>query len=406
MKKLLLAASVAAFTHSVAAFELPDLSKAYGGAMFSYIEAAGARPSDYGTGFQLVGGLPLTEHLNLEATSFLSYLPRNTDDTADGNVGLGVDLLVIQRKGLWSSFLLGGFGAVYDDVSSQGQAAPYINLGVGLARALPWKNLSVRGEVRGVYDFNDNLGYDPGTKSSAGTDLRFNLGLVYGLFGQEPVPPPPADTDGDGVSDPSDQCPNTPPGTAVDAVGCPLPPADTDGDGVVDSLDQCPDTPAGTVVDARGCPPPAPVGNPDLDGDGVPNDLDQCPDTPAGFKVDGIGCMVEQTVALQSVNFEFGSDALTAEAKAILDGIAKSLVAQAAVKVQVTGHTDSLGPQSYNLTLSQKRAKSVIAYLTSTGVAAARLSSEGEGEFSPIASNDTEEGRAKNRRVEFKILTQ
>ena len=152
--------------------------------------------------------------------------------------------------------------------------------------------------------------------------------------------------------------------------------------------------------------PPAPVGNPDLDGDGVLNEADQCPDTPQGFKVDGVGCMIEQTVALQSVNFEFGSDALTTEAKAILDGIAKSLAAQTAVKVQVTGHTDSLGPQSYNLTLSQKRAKSVIAYLTSTGVAADRLSSEGEGEFSPIASNDTEEGRAKNRRVEFKILTQ
>lgn len=406
MKKLLLAASVAAVTSSVSAFELPDTSKAYGGGMFSYLATDDARPSDYGTGFQLVGGLPLTENLNLEATAFLSYLPRNTDDTADGNAGLGLDLLIIQRKGLWSSFLLGGFGAVYDDVSSQGQAAPYINIGVGLARALPWKNLSVRGEVRGVYDFNDNLGYDPNVNAGGGTDLRFNLGLVYGLFGQEPVPPPPADTDGDGVADPSDQCPNTPPGTAVDAVGCPLPPADTDGDGVVDTLDQCPGTPAGTVVDARGCPPPAPVGNPDLDGDGVLNDADQCPDTPQGFKVDGVGCMVEQTVALQSVNFEFGSDALTAEAKAILDGIAKSLAAQTAVKVQVTGHTDSLGPQSYNLTLSQKRAKSVITYLTSVGVATERLSAEGEGEFSPIASNDTEDGRAKNRRVEFKILAQ
>ncbi|TAJ55132.1 MAG: hypothetical protein EPN60_05095 [Nevskiaceae bacterium] len=406
MKKLLLAASMAAVTSGVSAFELPDLSKAYGSGMFSYVATEEARPSTYGTGLQLIGGVPLSDKVNLEATTFLSYLPRDTDDTADGTLGLGLDLVAIQRKGMWSSLLLAGAGGIYDDVSSKGSVAPYINFGVGAARALPWKNLSIRGEARVVYDFNDHLGYDPNEKTGAGTDYRLNLGLVYGLFGQEPVPPPPADTDGDGVADPSDQCPNTPPGTAVDAVGCPLPPADTDGDGVVDTLDQCPDTPAGTVVDARGCPPPAPVGNPDLDGDGVLNDADQCPDTPQGFKVDGVGCLVEQTVALQSVNFEFGSDALTAEAKAILDGIAKSLAAQTAVKVQVTGHTDSLGPQSYNLTLSQKRAKSVIAYLTSVGVATERLSAEGEGEFSPIASNDTEEGRAKNRRVEFKILTQ
>ena len=229
--------------------------------------------------------------------------------------------------------------------------------------------------------------------------------MVYG-FAFKPAEVPPADTDGDGVIDPADQCPNTPPGTAVDAVGCPLAPTDSDGDGVFDTLDQCPNTPAGDRVDERGCTITAPAGNPDLDGDGVLNTADQCPDTPTGFKVDVVGCMVEQTVALQSVNFEFGSDALTAEAKTILDGIAKSLAAQTAVKVQVTGHTDSLGPQSYNLTLSQKRAKSVIAYLASTGTDAGRLSSEGEGEFNPVASNDTEEGRAKNRRVEFKILTQ
>ena len=76
------------------------------------------------------------------------------------------------------------------------------------------------------------------------------------------------------------------------------------------------------------------------------------------------------------------------------------------MQVQVSGHTDALGPQSYNLGLSQKRAKSVVTYLTEKGVDKARLKSDGEGEFSPIASNDTEAGRAENRRVEVELTAQ
>jgi mono/diheme cytochrome c family protein len=113
------------------------------------------------------------------------------------------------------------------------------------------------------------------------------------------TPAADADTDGDGVTDDVDLCPDTPVGTAVDATGCPVeqtPPADTDGDGVTDDADLCPDTPAGTAVDATGCPveqtSPA-----DTDGDGVTDDADLCPDTPAGTAVDASGCPVEQTPA-------------------------------------------------------------------------------------------------------------
>lgn len=403
MKKMLWAVAAASLSASATAAPLTfDISKAYVGALGSYLLTDTARPNDYGVGVQLLGGLPLHENLNLEANAFVHYLPRKSDSKADLSHGLGFDLLLIQHAPKASSFVLAGGGVVREDVGHIENIAPFANVGFGVMGALPLDNLSWRAEARGVLNFNDNA-----TEDSADPvlDVRLGLGVVYG-FDFKPEVVPPSDTDGDGVMDPTDQCPNTPPGTAVDAVGCPLAPADTDGDGVVDTLDQCPGTPAGEKVDERGCTLPVPVGNPDLDGDGVLNAADQCPDTPTGFKVDGVGCMVEQTVALQSVNFEFGSDALTAEAKAILDGIAKSLAAQTAVKVQVSGHTDSLGPQSYNLTLSQKRAKSVIGYLGSVGVDAARLSADGEGEFAPVASNDTEEGRAKNRRVEFKILTQ
>jgi len=403
MKKLLWAVAAASLSATATAAPLTfDISKAYIGGLGSYLLTDSSRPNDYGAGILVLGGVPLSEHLNLETNAFAHYMPRENDSKADLSHGLGVDLLLVQRAEKASSFILFGAGVVREDVGHIENVAGFTNLGFGFMGKLPVENLSWRAEARGVLNFNDNA-----TETSADpvTDIRLSLGVVYGL-GYKPKEVPPADTDGDGVIDPTDQCPATPPGTAVDAVGCPLAPADTDGDGVVDTLDQCPATPAGDKVDERGCTVVVPAGNPDLDGDGVLNTADQCPDTPTGFKVDGVGCMVEQTVALQSVNFEFGSDALTAEAKAILDGIAKSLAAQTAVKVQVTGHTDSLGPQSYNLTLSQKRAKSVVTYLTSVGVDAARLTSEGEGEFAPIASNDTEEGRAKNRRVEFKILTQ
>src|SRR5213594_1347422 len=90
----------------------------------------------------------------------------------------------------------------------------------------------------------------------------------------------PADSDGDGVPDGIDQCPNTPPGATVDAKGCP---ADSDGDGVPDGLDKCPNTPQGAVVDASGCPL-------DSDLDGVPDGIDKCPNTPPGSKVDATGC--------------------------------------------------------------------------------------------------------------------
>ena len=97
---------------------------------------------------------------------------------------------------------------------------------------------------------------------------------------------PPPDADGDGVADANDLCPDTPAGTAVDADGCTAPPPDGDGDGVSDALDQCPNTPPGTIVNPNGCTAPPP----DSDGDGVSDAFDLCPDTPRGTAVDGVGC--------------------------------------------------------------------------------------------------------------------
>jgi len=213
----------------------------------------------------------------------------------------------------------------------------------------------------------------------------------------------PKDADGDGVLDNVDQCPDTPAGDKVDAKGCSLP-KDGDGDGVLDNVDKCLDTPAGDQVDASGCSLPK-----DSDGDGVTDDKDRCPSTPAGVKVDDEGCQVlfepgKKALILEGVNFETGKAELTPESRAILDGVAESLVANEEIRVQVGGHTDSRGSAALNKRLSAARAESVRQYLISKGVAADRLTAAGFGPSRPIASNKTAAGRAQNRRVELTRL--
>ncbi|MDR5898363.1 OmpA family protein [Halomonas vilamensis] len=188
------------------------------------------------------------------------------------------------------------------------------------------------------------------------------------------------------------QCPSygeVPAGVAVDAEGCPL---DSDGDGVPDYRDQCPGTPAGVAVDAKGCPL-------DSDGDGVPDYRDQCPDTPAGVEVNALGC--PESLILEGVNFEFDSAQLTSAARQELAIVGERLANNPGVRVSIEGHTDSVGSAAYNKELSQRRAESVASYLQQYGVDADRMMATGYGEERPIASNDTDEGRAENRRVEL-----
>lgn len=211
----------------------------------------------------------------------------------------------------------------------------------------------------------------------------------------------PMDADGDGVCDGIDKCPNTPKGVKVDATGCP---PDADGDGVPDYLDKCPDTPKACKADANGCPI-------DSDKDGVCDGMDKCPDTPAGKKVDANGCPIseyipepEKPVVLTGVHFEFNKSILTPDSKTILDKVAASLIERPDVKVEIAGHTDSKGSDAYNLKLSNARADAVMQYLIGKGVKADNLTAKGYGESQPIADNKTDEGRAKNRRVELRRI--
>ena len=316
-------------------------------------------------------------------------------------------------RGPWQPFALLGLGRTdfeYDGVidsvdDTQG------NLGVGVFGALT-PRWSMRADIRGVYS------------EEAGSFSPFLFMGLSAILG--PVESAaPTDTDGDGVPDRRDDCPNTPPGRTVDASGCEL---DSDGDGVVDGDDACPNTPAGTEVDARGCPPDAdtdgdgvadkdddcpntPAGVEvdrngcalDSDGDGVPNYQDECPNSEAGALVDQKGCYVvlEEDVTIDmSIEFDTNSaDIRSSEIPEIRDAV-KFLRQFPAANAVIEGHTDNTGAESYNQGLSERRAQSVYNYLINqAGIPASRLTYVGYGESRPISSNDTGEGRQRNRRV-------
>jgi len=143
----------------------------------------------------------------------------------------------------------------------------------------------------------------------------------------------------------------------------------------------------------------------DSDNDGVIDRLDDCADTPVGFAVDDKGCSIIE-FKFGGVNFEPKSFELTEESKLILDEAAITINASPEIqKIEVQAHTDYKGSGEANLKLSEKRALSVRDYLVSQGVRENRLVAKGYGESLPIADNKTVEGRAKNRRVELKIIT-
>ena len=232
--------------------------------------------------------------------------------------------------------------------------------------------------------------------------------------GCPPPPPPPPDRDGDGIPDDKDACPDKP-GVASDDPnlnGCPPPPPDRDKDGIIDSEDACPDT-AGVKTDdpkTNGCPP-----DPDRDKDGIPNEQDACPDNagPANPDPKKNGCPKaivknNQIVILEQVKFATGSARILPASNGILEAVQKILQDHPEIaKVNIEGHTDNKGTAKLNKKLSSDRAASVVKWLvTKGGIDKDRLSSIGYGQEQPIDTNETEEGRQNNRRVEFHIIDQ
>jgi OOP family OmpA-OmpF porin len=225
-----------------------------------------------------------------------------------------------------------------------------------------------------------------------------------------PEPPAIADRDGDGVPDAADACPDVP-GVATDdpkTNGCP---SDRDHDGVLDKVDACPDVPGLATSDPKtnGCP------DPDRDKDGIPNETDACPDQAGKPNADPKknGCPVAYVAQgtiqiLDQVRFETASAKIVGkDSDETLAAVADVLANHPEIKaVSVEGHTDDRGAAGMNKRLSAARAASVVKWLVDHGVKAARLTSVGFGFERPLVPNDSDEGRTKNRRVEFHIQPQ
>jgi OOP family OmpA-OmpF porin len=174
------------------------------------------------------------------------------------------------------------------------------------------------------------------------------------------------------------------------AKAAPMAAADSDGDGVPDNKDKCPNTPKGVNVDVFGCPL-------DADRDGVADYLDQCPNTPMGATVDARGCWTYAAVVL----FDINSAEVKSEAYPMLNEAVLILKKNPDLNVEIDGHADNTGTAAYNMMLSGKRAEAIKDFLVTRGIDPKRLTTKGFGFTKPAASNDTKEGRAKNRRVEF-----
>src|ERR1043165_4477909 len=221
------------------------------------------------------------------------------------------------------------------------------------------------------------------------------------------LPPKPGDRDGDGLTDDVDKCPDDPEDfdKFEDEDGCPE--ADNDGDGLADKVDQCPNEAEDkdAFEDDDGCP------DPDNDHDTFLDKDDKCPNE---FGVAPDGCPKKYTNVVvtatkieikQTVYFEFNKATIKPVSFPLLNEAAQAMKDNPTLKVEVQGHTDSVGNDAFNLKLSQKRAESVKAYLVKQGVAADRMVPKGYGENVPIADNRTADGRSQNRRVEF-IITE
>lgn len=219
------------------------------------------------------------------------------------------------------------------------------------------------------------------------------------------------DTDGDGYPDSIDACPTVKEdGKDPDATdGCPAP-ADRDHDGLTDDIDKCPNDPEDfdKIEDNDGCP------EEDADNDKIPDTEDHCPTDPGPRSkiAEKNGCPSLTHVSedgtveiLEPIQFDTGKATIKSVSFPILDEVVVLLESRPEMRLGVYGHTDNKGVPANNLKLSKDRAASVMKYLIAKGISADRLESDGYGQTKPIADNGTNDGRQKNRRVEFKILS-
>ena len=420
------------FIPSVAQIEGPHVSLSpYAGAPVwaSDIELDGGTL----TGARAAG--MLKPWLGLEGTYGLANTRTSFDGRYQTDVQhLGLDVVVnLLASRRVSPYLTGGWSQLRydsDDANTVTGGTPYTfqgwEFGGGLnvaLRKMRGSAIDLRLDARDVMTnlvqwFPDHEDRHHNLMVSAGLSFTFGRG--------------PGDTDRDGIADLDDHCPQTPRLAQVDSYGCAR---DADCDGVYDGLDQCSDTPQGAIVSAEGCPI-------DTDGDGVFDGIDECTDTALGIPVTTSGCPMvlaaapveiapappadtapavvatpEPTVPVPApdtahraeavvIRFKHASDWVDFGQRRRLDAVAKMLLADPALRLEVRGHADESGPEDINDNMARARAERVSEYIRGRypAISAERLIVHGYGEYLPATDDTSEAGRAKNRRVEFRAL--
>ncbi|HEX7879085.1 MAG TPA: PorV/PorQ family protein [Candidatus Eisenbacteria bacterium] len=240
-----------------------------------------------------------------------------------------------------------------------------------------------------------------------GSNHRLGLKLNFGCDEQPMMARSAGDRDHDGIPDDTDRCPDQPEDFDgfQDTDGCPDP--DNDGDGVVDAQDQCPGQAEDFdgFEDTDGCP------DLDNDKDGILDKDDKCPSAPETFNgyEDADGCPDDMPFCfpIAYINFKFNTAEMThADYIPVLEEVARIMKENSEIRVEIQGHTDSIGSDEYNQSLSERRSQAVKDYLIAKGIGADRMTTRGFGESQPIDTNDTDLGRARNRRIEFKVIKQ
>ncbi|WP_271769926.1 OmpA family protein [Aquimarina algiphila] len=285
---------------------------------------------------------------------------------------------------------------VFEDYETGSYPPTHFQHSAGLTFAFGGKDT----DGDGVYDKDDECPDVPGLEEFNGcpdtdgdgiTDAKDDCPDTAGTAEFNGCP----DTDGDGVPDPKDECP-TEAGLA-ELNGCP----DADGDGIADGKDGCPNE-AGPAAN-NGCP------YQDKDGDGVLDKDDNCPDVAGTVANNGCPEVTEEVQKTlneyaKTILFDSGKSSIKEESNKALADIIAILKEYPNAKFTVEGHTDSQGREANNQRLSDSRANAVKTYLTENGIDQFRLSAVGYGESRPIASNKTRAGRAQNRRVEINLV--
>jgi len=379
-------------------------------------------------GGQIHIGRHMSDHFTLEGLfgySNISGWPGPGGTTPDQqHLDISANLLAFyDRDAGFAPYALVGLGYLGVNLDPGGdENRPSGTAGMGFVWTFGRGVYSLRSEVRArlAWENNNNL-----------VDWLASVGVQYnfGAAGRARSARTYADSDRDGVLDIWDECPSTPPGTDVGPNGCPLRDRqpDSDNDNVPDIRDVCPNTPAGVPVTPSGCSLDSdndgvtsdrdrcPATSPgavvdefgcarDDDNDGVPDHVDRCPNTVSGARVDISGCAIQDVIRLQGVNFETGINVILPGGEPVLRAAAATLNLYPDVQIEVAGHTDSVGNEETNRTLSQQRAEVVRQLLIDFGVDENRLTAVGYGESQPIQDNVTSVGRAANRRVELRIL--